>query len=624
MPRQLTRRRVLSAVAAAAGTAAVGSRAVDAEPGGTTRSGSGVAATVREAATAALDEHDADGATVAVVADGETVLTDGFGHAYLNPDAPVDADSTLFRIGSVSKVLPYVAAMRLIDAGEVAPADPVADHLDSVELPDRDAYDAPVRLEHLAAHTSGFDQRSSGQVAAQPDAVRSLPEALAANDPARIHPPGETSLYTNYNAGLAGRLVGDVLDTSFATAIRRSVFEPLGMTESTFAPLPPALVGGREDAAAEVDWFSAMPPASGMSSTATGMAALLHALLGNGPDSFLSDEAVTALHGQWHTPHDDLAGAAFGLERQRRGGRLVVGHEGGVPSFSTDFRYLPEAGVGLFVSVHGSGAYDARSAITEAFLDHVAPVSPPSPSEGPPSRAGDLTGRYRSLHVTDTASFEKALYGITRPTTVVRVEDGTLVTERGGTTHRWVEESPTMFRRADGADRLAFTGLDDGPVRLHRASRPRSPAESIPTHAQGRVHGPLALVGGLAVLSGVVGWPAAVAWRRYRDRQSPPATLSRGRWLAGIAATALFVFAAVALYGVTDRWLYDRPPGFESLFVLPVATTVLAAASAGLVSRAWRRREWGRGSRVHLTLVVAGVATLCGLCWHWNLMWPVA
>jgi peptidoglycan biosynthesis protein MviN/MurJ (putative lipid II flippase) len=115
-----------------------------------------------------------------------------------------------------------------------------------------------------------------------------------------------------------------------------------------------------------------------------------------------------------------------------------------------------------------------------------------------------------------------------------------------------------------------------------------------------------------------------VAWRRYRDRKSPPATLSRGRWLAGIAATALFVFAAVALYGVTDRWLYDRPPGFESLFVLPVVTTVLAAASAGLVSRAWRRREWGRGSRVHLTLVVAGVATLCGLCWHWNLMWPVA
>ncbi|MFA9516896.1 serine hydrolase domain-containing protein [Halopenitus sp. H-Gu1] len=630
MPSTTTRRRFLAGVAASctavgAGTAVTGAtRSTRLTPTTNTQQ-SALPETIRDAVERALDEYDADGATVSVVAHGETVLSEGFGHSYLNSDAPVEPDTTLFRIGSVSKVAPFVAAMRLVDTGDVDPHAPVDEVLDSVSIPDQDAYDEPITLAHLATHTTGFEQRYPGQVATTPDAIRPLPDVLEANDPDQIHEPGTVPLYTNYNAGLTGQLVADIVRTEFADAIEQVVFDPLGMNGSTFDPLPAELVGGRTDAASQVNWYSEMPPASGMSATATDMAALLHVLLGTGTGDtgqFLSAEAVEDLHKQWYTPHEQLAGISFGMERQRRDGTLVVGHQGGVPDFSTDLRYLPTEDVGLFVSVHGTEANDARSVISEAFLDHVAPVQAHEPSDGgQPTRADSVTGRYRSLHVTDTSSFEKTLYGITRPTTVVRIaDDGTLVTDRRGETHRWIETDPFVFRRSDGADTLVFKPSAEGTTHLFQASDPWSPRAVVPWYEQGRIHGPLALLSGVLVLSGVVGWPLAAGWRRYQNAESPPQTLSRWRWVAGITAVLLFSFAVISLYGVTERWLYEPPPGFDLLFALPGIAAILSIATAGAVLRSWHHQQWSLSTRVHLTLVATGLVTLCSLCWYWNLL----
>lgn len=211
-------------------------------------------------------------------------------------------------------------------------------------------------------------------------------------------------------------------------------------------------------------------------------------------------------------------------------GTLVVGHEGGVPDFSTDLRVLPEEGIGLFVSAYGTEANDVQAAATAAFLDHVAPVSEPEMTPtGQPTRVDTLTGTYRSRTVTDTASFEKALYGITRPSTSVRVDDdGTLVTDNGGTTHRWVEVSLLVFRRTDGEDTLVFQPSDEGTTYLFCATDLRLPVESVPWYEQARGDGPLTLVAGLAALSGALGWPLAAVWRRYRGGTSPGKMLTRG------------------------------------------------------------------------------------------------
>ncbi len=623
VPASTTRRGFL----AASGTAAAGSVLADeasAEPKQAEgRKQSSLGDAVSDAVEQALSASDADGATIAVVDEDEPTVTAGFGHAYRNPKAPVDPAETLFRIASVSKAVTFTAAMALVDEGTLEPDAPIAAALDSVSVPDRDAYGDPVTLAHLATHTAGFGQRAPGQVARDADDIRTLPESLRANDPDRITAPGERALYTNYNAGLAGQAVADTLETEFASAIERLVFDPLGMETSTFEPLPPALVGGDDEAAATVNWFSEMVPASGMSATATEMARFVRALVSDGSAAdgrILSPEAVTDLHRQWHTPDERLAGASFGMERQRRNGTLVVGHGGGVPDFSTDLRLVPEAGSGLFVSAHGAEADEVQAAATEAFLEQVAPVSSVEPPDDDTvTRASELTGRYKARTVTTTTSFEKVLYGATRPATTVAVEDGTLVTDDGNTTHRWVEIEPLVFRRTDGADTLVFE-QSGGETYSYRATASRSPLERVPWYGQSRHHATLALVAGLAVLSGAAGWPAAAGWRRLRGGGAPEQSLTRTRLVAGSGVAVLLLFTLVALFGFANRWVYEPPPGFDLLFALPLVASALSLAALLLTGRAWREGDWSLGTSAHSTLVAVGLAALCWLCWYWNLL----
>ncbi|MUV59717.1 serine hydrolase [Halobacterium sp. CBA1126] len=487
MPSTTTRRGFVAGVAA--GSAALVGTGSAATARGSTRPRAGqssLATVVSDALREAMAEYDADGATVGVVADGEPVLTEGVGHAYRNPDAPVDPEETLFRVGSVSKVPTFVAAMRLVDEGAVAPDDPVAPRLDSVTVP---GGGEPITLAHLATHTSGFEQRYVGQVATSIEDVRPLPAVLEANHPARVNPPGELPLYTNYNAGLAGQFVADVHGTDFETAVADLVFDRLGMTDSTFDPLPAALVGGRDDAADDVSWYSGMAPASGLSATAADAVALLQALATDGATPagrVLSPAATAALRDQWHTPHDALAGIAFGMKRQRRGDTLVVGHQGSVRDFRTDFRLVPDDGAGLFVSVHGADANDVQAAVTDAFLEAVAPVeAPETAGDGGLDAASAVTGEYKPVMATDAASHEKLLYHLLASETTLRTTaDGRLETVRGGTTHRWTAVSPRVFRRSDGADALVVESRADGGRYAFYASDPWSPLEAVPWHGR--------------------------------------------------------------------------------------------------------------------------------------------
>lgn len=582
-----------------------------------------VASVVQDAIAEALQKHDVDGVTVAVVANSDVILQTGFGHAYLNPDVPVEPATTLFRIGSVSKVFSYVAALRLIDEGHIDPRSPVRNALESASLPDETS-DVPVTLAQLATHTSGFGESSAGQFRQSPDVLRSLPAALSANDPEQIHQPGTVPMYTNYNAGLTGQLVADIHGTDFADAMQDLVFDPLGMPGSTFDPLPSALVGGRDDAAEKMNWFSEMKPASGMAATACDMARFLQAITGDGTlggTQVLSPPTVDALHRQWDTPHHRLAGASFGMERQRRDGTLVVGHEGAVPDFATNLLVAPESGTGLFVSVHGDAAGTVRDSVSEAFLDHVAPVSEPSALDGTPRRASELPGTYRETIVEDSTSFEKALAPIKGGTLSVRItKSGHLVTERMGSAHRWVEVAPLVFRRMDGADTLVFTETSDGELSLFRATSPRIAFEKVPWYGQSSLHGKLVIASGLVVLSGAVGWPVAAGWRYFQDGQSPTQTVRRTRWSVGGSVLALTMFGLLAVAGLIAGWLYVRPQWFSIVFALPLVGAGLTLVAAGFLGRAWREGQHSRLVRVHLTAVVTGLAILYGILWYWNLL----
>lgn len=194
------------------------------------------------------------GAVVAVGRSGGPIAGPvAFGYRSLWPRPEPMTPDTLFDLASLTKPVATAAVtMALVDRGEVHLAAPVADYLPAFSARDSQGLRRQVRLWHLLTHTSGlpawtplYDPCRPG--AALPAGNRPPAECRPAME-ARLlelpleRPPGARVVYSCLGFILLGlvleRAAGQPLDRLAA----RWVFEPLGMTRTTFCP-PPHLEG---------------------------------------------------------------------------------------------------------------------------------------------------------------------------------------------------------------------------------------------------------------------------------------------------------------------------------------------------------------------------------------------
>src|SRR6186713_3085766 len=66
-----------------------------------------------------LQTGDAAGAVVVVVKDGQVLLQKGYGYADVEAKTPVDPQRTLFRVGSVAKLVTDTAVMQQVEQGKL-------------------------------------------------------------------------------------------------------------------------------------------------------------------------------------------------------------------------------------------------------------------------------------------------------------------------------------------------------------------------------------------------------------------------------------------------------------------------------------------------------------------------
>ena len=116
--------------------------------------------------------------------------------------------------------------MQLHEQGKVDLDADVNQYLD-FEIPQ--AFDKPITLRHLLAHTPGFADTIKGLIAYAPREIEPLDAYVRTHLPERIYPPGEVPAYSNYGSTLAGYVVQRVSGEPFEQYIERHIFEPLGM-----------------------------------------------------------------------------------------------------------------------------------------------------------------------------------------------------------------------------------------------------------------------------------------------------------------------------------------------------------------------------------------------------------
>ena len=159
------------------------------------------------------------GAVVAVVKDGKIVTERGYGYSDVEKRTPVDPKLTLFRPGSVSKLITWTAVMQLVEQGKIDLDADVNRYLD-FKIPPRDG--KPVTMRNLMQHTAGFEEQAKGIMSEDPKAPRF--EALLKQwVPQRVFAPGSTPAYSNYGASLAGYIVQRVSGESHSTSTWKSI-----------------------------------------------------------------------------------------------------------------------------------------------------------------------------------------------------------------------------------------------------------------------------------------------------------------------------------------------------------------------------------------------------------------
>lgn len=203
---------------------------------------------------------DAPGCAVAVDRDGAPAYRGAFGLAELEHQVPITV-GTIFEAGSVSKQFTAAAVLLLAARGTLSLDDPVQRWFP--ELPE---YQAPITVRHLMLHTSGL--RDWGSVIALTGWPRwtasyTHADALAiiARQRGLNHAPGAAFSYTNTGYNLLAMLVERATSMPFAEFTRRELFDPLGMTSTSWRDDYTRIVPGRAQAYAPAGsgWRLDMP-----------------------------------------------------------------------------------------------------------------------------------------------------------------------------------------------------------------------------------------------------------------------------------------------------------------------------------------------------------------------------
>lgn len=411
---------------------------------------------------AQMRQDHVPGAVVSVVWNGEIVFAEGFGLASLELDAPVSAETTLFRIGSISKVFTSLALVRELERKELRLEDEIP-HLGELAIQGRER--GPLCFWHLITHTAGFDQIGLDRHA-QGLADQLTPRQFLEGRLVLVRPPGQVTCYDTYAITLAGHLVERLSGKPYAQYMRAEFFEPLGM-ERTFVQAPEErrvdlAVGYGYEGGVHVpqryEYYNTQP-ASSIDSTALDMARFLIALLKDGGDEegrVLSRETIERLRRPQFRNHPELPGFSQGFWEEFHGRERALQHGGTMLGFSARLTLFPEQHLGIFSACNRDGETGPYPRLHDVLAAELARrVLPADRASAPvrPQEDVDLSALVGSY--TQNGYCHTCPEGSGWPWSPFEVRAvGKNELEFWGT--RWLAAGPLDFRASDGTGRAIF------------------------------------------------------------------------------------------------------------------------------------------------------------------------
>ena len=589
-----------------------------------------------------LERNDIAGASVLVMKDGKVLLQKGYGYADVKSKKPVDPESTIFRLASISKLFTWVSVMQLEEQGKLNLDTDVNQYLDFAIRP---AFNKPVTLRNLMTHTGGFEETVNDIIITDPKKIVSLRDYLIANQPMRIYPPGEIPAYSNYGVGLASYIVQRTSGEPFEQYVQEHIFAPLVMTHSSFnQPLEKSLTnlpseGYRGNTTKPAVGFEIFNPvgAGGISSSAADMGRFGQALLSGGEldgKRILKPETLALMWTPQFRANDQMPPICMGFYQDWRNHLHWIGHEGDLIAFHSLFFVEPTQKIVLFVSYNSAGGgSEPRPEIINFFSDRYFPGAPAVEYlKTPANQLKDIAGTYESTRRDDTTRFKLSTLFSQRSASVDK--DGVLKIHGAHDLRnhpiKWKPIGKDLWRAEDDQQHLfAIRDAGNKVVRL-AVDFPGVQLQRVPWY-ENQAWVLIALWSSIGILVLVILASLVRTWRRLFQRRRPRLEPQPGTiWLTAAPQLAAFlwvIFLGVLLgyFAAQGDDLMPPTPAWFKWFVAMNFVTMLTIVVSTLAVVAGID-AWSREIRVITKIKFSIVALACAfLSWfaiHWHIIGP--
>lgn len=330
------------------------------------------------------------GVAVAIVADGEVIFAQGFGHRNVEEELPVTSD-TLFAIGSCTKAFTTYVLATLVEEGKLDWNGLVKDYLPGFQLYDETTTDL-ITPRDLVTHRSGLPRHDLLWYNNQALPRKELVTRLA-------YLPATATLrqkyqYNNLMFLTAGYLSEVLTGKSWEENVRERILEPLGMTRSVFTiaameadPDHALPYAEREDEVVRIPFrpIDNMGPAGSIDSSVNEMARWVKLHLSGGRFEgrrLVSEAIISDLHApQMPTgappEHPEITAGSYasGWMVDVYRGHPRVAHGGSIDGFIALVTLFPKDGIGI-VALANHGGTPLPGLLTRHAADRLLGLEP--------------------------------------------------------------------------------------------------------------------------------------------------------------------------------------------------------------------------------------------------------
>lgn len=364
--------------------------------------------------------------SIALVDNQQIVWAQGYGYA--DPDKKIPATaSTVYRIGSVSKLFTDIGVMQMVEQGQLELDAPVQKYLP--DFRPHNPFDKPITLRELMSHRSGLLREPPVGNYFDPSELSLAAMVHSLNETTLVYPPQVHTKYSNAGVAVVGYVLQERSGQPFAAYLKRAVLDPIGLRDSAFQPEPrlvrnmaKAYMWSYDGKVFQAPTFElGMAPAGCMYSTVLDLGKFLSVLFNGGRGENGQVLQPATLQKMWEPQfanEKEKSPYGLGFHLTNLDGHREVEHGGAIYGFATQAAALPDDKLGAIAVTTMDGANAVTNHIAQAALRLMLAAKAGNPlptieesSPISPERVRQLEGRYGSgPDAVDLVAQEDELY----------------------------------------------------------------------------------------------------------------------------------------------------------------------------------------------------------------------